>query len=660
MGMSTRRWGMRRGFVGMIVAVALASGLVVSAQTVEAAERADFDPGHIISDSVFYDGRALSEAQVQNYLDKLGNPCSSGYTCLAQYRQTTTNRSADSMCAAYSGAPNESAARIIHKVGLACGISQKVLIVLLEKEQSLVTTRTPSQSRYDRATGYACPDTAPCDTQYFGFFNQVYKAAWQFKRYGNPAGTSKFFTWYPVGSTSNVGFHPNAACGSGAVRIKNAATAALYYYTPYQPNSAAMGNLYGTGDSCSSYGNRNFWRLFSDWFGATTDLAHAAVDSITGVWGGIRVSGWAKAPSGDSPQYVWIDVDGSGTPVLAKDRLSWFPASFPGYGPNHGFNTVIPASPGRHEVCVSEAASSTLIRCENVTVPRGTGHLDSATGVRGGIQVTGWSVDASATSTSYIWVNVDGVGGPFATNRTFSWLPTLFPGVSPKQGFDVIAQADPGRHEVCVHGVESVIGCSTVDVPYGTGHLDSVTARPGRLDVSGWYVDYTRTDGSLIWVNVDGQGRSYNTNTELSWLAGYLPGAGTNHGYRLSIPAKKGPHTVCSYGARNGQLLGCRAVTVPYSAAGHLDSVTAVAGGVQVTGWSVDLTTSNPSYIWVNVNGVGGPQRADKPLSWFEGLYPGAGANHGFDSIIPTRPGTHEVCVHGTDALLGCSTVTVR
>ncbi|MBC7404826.1 MAG: hypothetical protein H7252_03970 [Cytophaga sp.] len=52
--------------------------------------------------------------------------------------------------------------------------------------------------------------------------------------------------------------------------MENQATAGLYNYTPYQPNTAALANLYGTGDSCSAYGNRNFWRMFYDWFGSTT------------------------------------------------------------------------------------------------------------------------------------------------------------------------------------------------------------------------------------------------------------------------------------------------------------------------------------------------------------------------------------------------------
>jgi hypothetical protein len=41
------------------------------------------------------------------------------------------------------------------------------------------------------------------------------------------------------------------------------------YTHPYQPNQAALNNLYGIGDGCSAYGNRNFWRIFTGWFGST-------------------------------------------------------------------------------------------------------------------------------------------------------------------------------------------------------------------------------------------------------------------------------------------------------------------------------------------------------------------------------------------------------
>jgi LysM repeat protein len=48
--------------------------------------------------------------------------------------------------------------------------------------------------------------------------------------------------------------------------MKNQATAGLYYYTPYTPNSPAMVNITSTGDACSAYGNRNFWRIYNYWF----------------------------------------------------------------------------------------------------------------------------------------------------------------------------------------------------------------------------------------------------------------------------------------------------------------------------------------------------------------------------------------------------------
>jgi hypothetical protein len=66
-----------------------------------------------------------------------------------------------------------------------------------------------------------------------------------------------------------IQYNPNASCGGSNVYIQNQATAGLYNYTPYQPNASAINNLYGSGDSCGAYGNRNFWRMYNDWFGST-------------------------------------------------------------------------------------------------------------------------------------------------------------------------------------------------------------------------------------------------------------------------------------------------------------------------------------------------------------------------------------------------------
>jgi hypothetical protein len=225
-----------------------------------------FNAGNIISDAVFTNKKTLSEAQIQTFLNSKVGTCQSGYVCLKNLKVATQSKSADAYCSGYSGAANETAARIIYRVAQACNINPQVLIVMLQKEQGLVTHTWPSSYRYNAAMGQACPDTAPCDTAYAGFFAQVYGAARQMQIYLE----GKWFQWYKAGKTWQIQYHPDRTrCGTGPVYIANKATEALYYYTPYQPNASALRAGYGEGDSCGSYGNRNFYNYFTDWFGST-------------------------------------------------------------------------------------------------------------------------------------------------------------------------------------------------------------------------------------------------------------------------------------------------------------------------------------------------------------------------------------------------------
>lgn len=261
--------------VGVLVALALALGLLTpmspldpwTAEPAAAANAADFDPGNIISDAVFFDSGVMSVSQVQQFLAIKGASCAAGeQPCLKDYRSVTGARSAETgLCTGYRGGLDQSAAEMIVGVAQACGVNPRVLLVLLEKENSLVTRTRPTTRNYQAATGYGCPDTAPCDAQYYGLFNQLYMAARQYQNYAaNPTRYG-----YRAGRANTIAYHPNASCGTSQVVIANQATAGLYNYTPYRPNAAALANLYGTGDGCSSYGNRNFWRLFTDWFGST-------------------------------------------------------------------------------------------------------------------------------------------------------------------------------------------------------------------------------------------------------------------------------------------------------------------------------------------------------------------------------------------------------
>lgn len=219
-----------------------------------------FEAGNIISDDAFFDPNAMTESGIQSWL--LTMPCAPTdlSPCLAFFRQKTQTRAANGNCLEYRGAADETAAAIVYKVAQACGISPRVLLVLVQKEQSLVTR--PSAYGYQRATGYACPDTAACDAKYFGFSNQLYSAAWQFREYAK-AGDN----WAIKPGAAKVQYSPDASCGASRVEVADQATADLYLYTPYQPDGYTRAHPSGPAGKCSAYGNLNFFRLYNTWFG---------------------------------------------------------------------------------------------------------------------------------------------------------------------------------------------------------------------------------------------------------------------------------------------------------------------------------------------------------------------------------------------------------
>ncbi|GIT79151.1 hypothetical protein LLS1_08200 [Leifsonia sp. LS1] len=261
--MRIRRW--RTAAAVVIAAVTLA---LVPATGVLGAERAAFDPGDIISDDSFFNPDAMTTGQIQSFLEARSCTPKDGVPCLADYRVDTPRipASAD-RCSAIPAMKGERASSVIARVAQACTISPRVLLVLLQKEQSLLTV--PSASGYQKATGYACPDTAECDKRYFGFVNQVYRAAWQFREYTVHPGDWR----YRIGR-NDIQFHPDASCGSSSVRIVNQATANLYNYTPYQPNDETLAAPTGPAGSCSTYGNLNFSRLYTLWFGDPTAVRY--------------------------------------------------------------------------------------------------------------------------------------------------------------------------------------------------------------------------------------------------------------------------------------------------------------------------------------------------------------------------------------------------
>jgi hypothetical protein len=269
-----------------LVAILGLTVLLISPRSANALSGSEFNAGRIIDDAVFFNSNSMSVAEIQNFLNSKvdcdfdGSEMVGGitraqyaanrgwpttFTCLPQYKENITTKVNNIGSPNSTPAGSISAAQIIYNASAEHGVSSKALIVLLQKEQGLVTDEWPVPRQYQIATGYGCPDTAPCDEQYYGFYNQVNKAAFQFKRYVTNSSAYR----YKAGQVNSIYWSPTTSCGASNVFIENGATAALYNYTPYRPNAAALNNLYGTGDGCSAYGNRNFWRMFRDWFGST-------------------------------------------------------------------------------------------------------------------------------------------------------------------------------------------------------------------------------------------------------------------------------------------------------------------------------------------------------------------------------------------------------
>ncbi len=168
-------------------------------------------------------------------------------------------------------------------------VSPKVLLVTLQKEQSLITTGgtyPKTKNAYVNpsccgmayklawAMGYGVPDTGGKDHSKKGFYNQINYAAWQlrfnFERSGgntswdtypgdNVVGTwvysgpmTKGFRKRCAGCTNTYfdGYYP---IDGSPLYMGNRATASLYYYTPHTYPGF--------------FGNYNFVNYYKQWFG---------------------------------------------------------------------------------------------------------------------------------------------------------------------------------------------------------------------------------------------------------------------------------------------------------------------------------------------------------------------------------------------------------
>lgn len=320
--------------VGLILAAMMFGGVFYGLATIhtpetEAIEPSSFNAGYLIDDSVFYNPNTMTVAEIQKLLDDKSPACDmwgtgliSGrkypdgtwvpagttraqyakvmrekygntkyhdppYVCINKYYENPETHQSLYETQGVATAGMKSAAQIIYDVAQEYSINPQVLLVMIKKESLVWGDNWPLKYEYNTVMGYGCPDNAPCNEAYYGFYNQVQKAAWQFKYYREHPTSYH----YKPNQNNNVYYHPNMACGTKQVYLENIATTSLYIYTPYTPNDAALRAYPGTGDGCSSYGNRNFYMFFREWFGNTygssmyIDERHDVLGGDNGVLG---------------------------------------------------------------------------------------------------------------------------------------------------------------------------------------------------------------------------------------------------------------------------------------------------------------------------------------------------------------------------------------
>ncbi|RJO59281.1 hypothetical protein C4546_02780 [Candidatus Parcubacteria bacterium] len=204
---------------------------------------AAFNPGRIISDEEFTDANSLSVGDIQNFLVRRGG--------------VLANRTLEDF-----NKVSKTVSEAILEIGKLYNINPKVILVTLQKEQSLLSDPTPTQRQFDYAMGYGCPDSGGCSANAKGFYRQMDFAAWQFRRY---LDFPSQFT-YQVGRSYTFSDLNNSR--KTTVTIENQATAGLYNYTPHVYN-----------------GNFNFYNFYTTWFAKHyPDGSLVRAKNTGGVW----------------------------------------------------------------------------------------------------------------------------------------------------------------------------------------------------------------------------------------------------------------------------------------------------------------------------------------------------------------------------------------
>jgi hypothetical protein len=253
----------------------------------------NFDPNNIISDHEVLDHDSMSKEDIQKFLENKGS-------YLADYK-----------CENPDTGEGLLASEVIYNRATANKVSPKFLLVLLQKEQSLIEDPDPSQGQLNWATGYGCPDGGGCNDRWKGLWKQVNSASLQFYDYiENP----HLYNFRKGESYTFDNPYSNKE-ETNTVVPANDATAALYNYTPH---------VYD--------GNYNFYKLWNRYFTKTyPDGSLLSAEGEPGVW---LIRGGMKKPF-QTQTALTSRFDKNKVIQVTKSTLSKYPKGAPVKFPNY-------------------------------------------------------------------------------------------------------------------------------------------------------------------------------------------------------------------------------------------------------------------------------------------------------------------------------------
>jgi Repeat of unknown function (DUF5648) len=283
----------------ILIAFSLLANIAVMGMSAPASAT-DYSNNDMMDDGVFNNFNSMGStvtslvnppasdyAQVTNFLNGSDHRLAGASTCLITDNYTFPNWYYDGTNFHYGddatwntawGPAQVSAAQIIYTSAHMWDINPEVILSTLQKEEGLVygpgaygctsSTNTDFQS----AMGYGCPDSGGCDPHYAGLTRQVLWGSWQLmfdeqRAEGNLGWLGNnslvYGGFWSNGTYQDLPYQRCDTCAQlpsaytspstidgQSITIQNGATAALFTYTPHL--------------------NQSFPGIFEGWFGPTT------------------------------------------------------------------------------------------------------------------------------------------------------------------------------------------------------------------------------------------------------------------------------------------------------------------------------------------------------------------------------------------------------